>query len=117
MATVLLESLFLLSFQSSRLHRTASEIEEKNSVPAMTAGTNLIYAAGRVSLGFSGIHSLYELPLKRQVGKYNLFLFDGKQIGNLGPNSQWGINHYYFLGEAGLDKYKWIGKFARDSCL
>ncbi len=82
MATVLLESLFLLSFQSSGLHRTASEIEEKNSAATMTAGTNLSYAAGRVSLGFSGIHSLYELPLKRQVGKY-----------------------------------KWIGKFARDSGL
>ncbi|WP_339738759.1 hypothetical protein [uncultured Sunxiuqinia sp.] len=81
----------------------------------MTAGTKLSYAAGRVSLWFSGVHSHYDLPLKRQAGNYNLVLFDGKQIGNLGLDCQWGNNHYYFLGEAGLGKYKWIGKFARDS--
>jgi hypothetical protein len=88
------------SFQSSGLHRTASEIEDKNAVVGMTAGTNLSYAAERFSLGFSGIHSQYELPLQRQLADYNLFLFDGKQISNLGLNYQWGINRYYFFGEA-----------------
>ncbi len=88
------------SFQSSGLHRTEGEIEDKNSVASVTAGTNLSYATGRFSLGFSGIHSQYELLLHRQLADYNLFLFDGKQISNLGLNYQWGINRYYFFGEA-----------------
>ncbi len=88
------------SFQSSGLHRTASEIEDKNSVAAMTAGTSLSYAAERFSIGFSGIHFQYELPLQRQLASYNLFLFEGEQISNLGLNYQWGINRYYFFGEA-----------------
>ncbi|WP_053178783.1 ComEA family DNA-binding protein [Sunxiuqinia dokdonensis] len=88
------------SFQSSGLHRTSGEIEDKNSVAGITAGTNLSYSAGRFSFGFSAIHLQYEFPLQRQSSSYNLFLFEGKQISNLGVNYQWGINRYYFFGEA-----------------
>ena len=87
------------SFQSSGLHRTTGEIEDKNSVAAMTAGTSVNFATERFSLGLSGIHFQYEFPLKRQLSSYNLFLFEGKQVSNLGLSYRWGINRYYFFGE------------------
>ncbi|WP_430974474.1 helix-hairpin-helix domain-containing protein [Sunxiuqinia rutila] len=88
------------SFQSSGLHRTASEIEDKNSVEGLTTGTNLTYSAERFSIGFSAVHFRYELPLARRPADYNLFYFEGKQLSNAGLNYQWGMNRYYFFGEA-----------------
>ncbi|MGQ7869578.1 helix-hairpin-helix domain-containing protein [Sunxiuqinia sp. sy24] len=89
------------SFQSSGLHRTESEIEDKNSVSGLTTGVNLNYAGKHFSVGLSGIHFRYELPLARKEAAYNLFLFEGKQLSNLGLNYQWGMNRYFFFGEAG----------------
>lgn len=88
------------SFQSSGLHRTASEIEDKNSVGGTTLGTDLTYSADRFSLGLTGIHFRYDLPLEREDTDYNLFLFEGKQLSNLGINYQWGFNRYFLFGEA-----------------
>jgi hypothetical protein len=87
------------SFQTSGLHRTAGEIEDKNSVSGLTAGSGLKYSAGQFSLGLSAVHQQFELPLKKADADYNRFLFEGGQLTNLGADYQWGMNRYYFFGE------------------
>lgn len=88
------------SFQTSGLHRTVSEIEDKNSVSAFVSGSNLNYSAGKLSMGISALHYKYGLPLKRNGADYNRFLFEGDELTNLGMDYQLGINRCYFFGEA-----------------
>ena len=93
------DSAVFTSFQTSGLHRTESEIEDKNSVSGTTVGTNICYSGEQFTLGLTGVHFRYELPLERSDYDYNLFLFEGKQLTNLGLNYQWGMNRYYLFGE------------------
>lgn len=87
------------SFQSSGLHRTESEIEDKNSVSETTAGSYLTFSKGQFTLGLSGTHFQYELPLKRSEADYNRFLFEGKELTTVGLDYRWGVDRYYFFGE------------------
>ncbi|WP_321288539.1 helix-hairpin-helix domain-containing protein [uncultured Sunxiuqinia sp.] len=87
------------SFQTSGLHRSQNEIDDKNSVRAFTAGTNLSFSFDKLSIGLTGIHFRYELPLQRKRADYNLFLFDGRQVSNLGLSYKYGLNRYFFFGE------------------
>lgn len=87
------------SFQTSGLHRTISEIEDKKVVGSLIAGTNLKYSASQFSLGISAVHHRYELPLKRSGADYTRFLFEGDQLTNFGADYQWGFNRFYFFGE------------------
>lgn len=92
-------NLVFTSFQSSGLHRTESEIEDKNSVSGTTAGSYLTFSKGQFTFGLSGIHFQYELPLKRSETDYNRFLFEGKELTTVGADYRWGIDRYYFFGE------------------
>ncbi len=94
------EETVFTSFQSSGLHRTVNEIDDKNSVSALTIGTNLTYTFQRFSLGVTGVYNRYGLALDRKDADYNQFLFEGRQLTTVGANYQWGVNRYYFYGEA-----------------
>ncbi|WP_372776208.1 ComEA family DNA-binding protein [Mangrovibacterium sp.] len=87
------------SIQTSGLHRTESEIEDKNSVAALVGGAHLGYRTGRLELGFSGLHTCYELPLVRQSGLYNQFLFQGSEISNFSVDYRYTFNRMYLFGE------------------
>ena len=87
------------SFQTSGYHRTASEIQDKNSVTALTAGGNIRYEAERFSLGMTGTHVRYEYPLVRDQESYNQFLFQGTEVSNLSLDYRYGINRLYVFGE------------------
>lgn len=87
------------SFQTSGLHRTNSEIEDKNSVKEKSTGAYLVYTGKFYSIGISGIHTRYDHPLRRRDADYNRYLFHGKEINNLGIDYKIGINKYFLFGE------------------
>ena len=87
------------SFQTTGLHRTTHEIEDKNSVREQNGGAYLIYTGKFYSIGLSGIQTNYERPLKRREADYNQFLFDGNKISNYAIDYKIGLNNYFFFGE------------------
>lgn len=87
------------SFQTSGYHRTAGEIEDKNAVSALTAGGNIRYEAGRISLGLTGVYVDYQYPLVRDDASYNQFLFKGDKVTNLSIDYRYGVNRLYVFGE------------------
>lgn len=90
---------FFTSFQTSGLHRTESEIEDKNTVAAFVGGVHLAFHSGRLAVGVSGVHSRYGFPLERADDFYNQFLFEGKQISNFGVDYRYALNKFYLFGE------------------
>lgn len=87
------------SIQTSGLHRTASEIEDKNSVAAWNGGAHLSFNSGRFALGVSGVQTQFEYPLERADDLYNQFLFEGKRVSNLGLDYRCTFNRFYMFGE------------------
>jgi len=87
------------SIQASGLHRTASEIEDKNSVAALVGGAHLSFNSGRFALGVSGVQTQFEYPLDRADDLYNQFLFEGKRVSNLGVDYRCTFNRFYLFGE------------------
>ncbi len=87
------------SFQTSGLHRTDSEIEDKNSVYALVGGAHITYKPGRLEIGVSGVHTKYQFPLERADALYNQFLYEGKQITNVGLDYRYSLNRLYLFGE------------------
>ena len=87
------------SMQTSGLHRTESEIEDKNSVSAQVAGTHLSWKSGTLDLGLSAMQTRFGLPLVRDDELYNQFLFQGKQVSNLGVDYRCSLDKVYLFGE------------------
>ncbi|PTN07226.1 hypothetical protein [Mangrovibacterium marinum] len=91
--------LLFTSMQTSGLHRTESEIEDKNSVHALVGGAHLGFQTGNLQLGLTGMHTRYEFPLQRADALYNRYLFAGEQISNFGINYRYALNRLYLFGE------------------
>ncbi|RKD86192.1 ComEA family DNA-binding protein [Mangrovibacterium diazotrophicum] len=87
------------SIQTSGLHRTVSEIEDKNSVAALNGGAHLSFNSGRFALGVSGVQTQFEYPLDRADDLYNQFLFEGTRVSNLALDYRCTFNRFYLFGE------------------
>ena len=87
------------SFQTSGLHRTKSEIEDKNSVREESFGAYIQYTGKFYSLGFSGIQTYYGKALYRRESAYNRYLFEGNNISNYALDYKIGLNNYFLFGE------------------
>lgn len=87
------------SLQTSGYHRTAGEIDDKNSVSVLTAGGNVRYDSERLSLGVTGVHVAYRYPLVRDDEPWNRYLFSGDRAANLSADYRYGVNSLYLFGE------------------
>lgn len=91
--------LIFTSFQTSGLHRTASEIEDKNAVDALTGGARFLYNSGRLQIGVQGVHTRYQYPIERSDDLYNRYLFAGSTITNASVDFRFTLNKFYWFGE------------------
>lgn len=97
------------SIQTSGLHRTASEIEDKNSVNSLVGGCQIAFQTGNFLLGLSAMETRYEFPLKRSEDLYNRFLFSGDRITNFSLNYRYTINKLYMFGETAVSNHAFAG--------
>ena len=72
------------SFQTSGLHRTNSEIKNKDAVKEIIYGGNLSYIRRSLSLGITAVRTEYQSTLNRNLGIYNRFEFNQNHNLNLG---------------------------------
>ncbi|MGQ8338380.1 helix-hairpin-helix domain-containing protein [Sunxiuqinia sp. A32] len=87
------------SFQTSGLHRTQSEIADKNSVQERSIGSYLTFSGHNYTIGITALNTKYNLPLDRRDAEYNQFLFEGKQLSNFSIDYQVGFNRYFHFAE------------------
>ncbi len=87
------------SIQTSGLHRTASEIADKNSVTSFVAGMHIGLQSNNISIGLTGVHTQYQYPLVRSDDLYNRFLFAGNHLNNISADYRWSINRLFAFGE------------------
>ncbi|MBE8715458.1 ComEA family DNA-binding protein [Sphingobacterium hungaricum] len=97
------------SISSSGLHRTPSELENKNSVNQLVFGTDITYRKKQLKLGFTAINTQYSHLISKGDELRNEFSFEGKQLLNLGLNYQYSFKNTYFYGETA---HSWGSGFA-----
>lgn len=94
----------LSSIQISGLHRTLSEIENKNTSSEFLAGTNLAFENDWLKLGFTAQHSKLSDSVSYRNQPYQKFFPTGKIFQNLGLHYSAIRKNFYFFGEAAVNQ-------------
>jgi hypothetical protein len=95
---------FVSSLQNSGYHRTASEVEDKNSQTQVSFGGNLNYSTERIHIGINGVHYNFEHAIMKAGYLYNAYALSGKTAGNYSVDYSYTFKNLHFFGEAALDE-------------
>jgi hypothetical protein len=92
------------SLLTSGLHRTESEINDRNALSELFYGGNVRYRKRGVRIGFTGFSSKFSLPLTRDLQSYNQFEFRGKSLFSIGVDYSYHYRNINLFGETASDR-------------
>lgn len=87
------------SFQESGYHRTLTELADKNGIEEEFYGAHAHFKQNNLSLGLTGVHSLFSKNLNPSPEVYNTFYFKGDEITNLGFDYNYLYRNISLFGE------------------
>jgi hypothetical protein len=91
------------SFQTSGLHRTESELNDKNALTEVFMGFNLRYRTGRYRAGVTGYGSAFDILRDRESEAYSQFYFRGKRSFGIGADYSFILRNINLFGETAID--------------
>jgi hypothetical protein len=94
---------FFSSLQTSGLHRTNAELNDKNAIQTITGGTHLQYKTNNLQIGLQGIYYNFNKPFKKADDPYNAFAISGTQWGNASVDYSYNWRNLHFFGEVASD--------------
>ncbi len=98
---------FVSSLQTSGLHRTASEVEDKAAQRQLAFGGNFNYRMNKLKLGVNAIQFSLQNPLIRANDPYNFYALSGKNFGNYSFDYSYTVRNMHFFGEAAVTDKKY----------
>lgn len=90
------------SFQTTGLHRTLTEIENKNTVTETLTGARVSYRKERLKVGITHSNTLFSIPIQKSDTRVNRFQFEGSTSSNTSIDYNYYSNHIAFFGENAL---------------
>lgn len=94
---------FISSLQTSGLHRTKSELDDKGIQRQFAYGGNIAFNKSNFHIGANIIQYDFKLPITKAADPYNLYALSGKKIGNQSIDYSYTFRNLHFFGEAALD--------------
>ncbi len=91
---------YISSLQTSGLHRTQSEVEDKGSQQQFAVGGNLSYSNSHLHVGINAIQYHFKFPVNKSAEPYNLYSLSGKNLGNYSIDYSYTYKNLHFFGEA-----------------
>lgn len=88
------------ALQSSGLHRTESEIKNRNSIEEQNIGANILYKKDHIQFGFSALKTSFDKSFENGNRPYKLYNFQGKDNLTLGPNLSVSVQNFNVFAEA-----------------
>ncbi len=88
------------SLQVNGLHRTQTEILNKNTVSQYVYGANLQYNKRDFNSGLTVYHTRFSKPFAGPKSLYQLYNFKGSDLSNISLNYSYTLKNSYFFGEA-----------------
>ncbi|PKP19343.1 MAG: hypothetical protein CVU05_11650 [Bacteroidetes bacterium HGW-Bacteroidetes-21] len=92
------------SLQTSGLHRTPSELEDRHSITENVYGAHLQYNHKKFKIGATGITYNYSADLVKSTQPYNQFAFSGSSNSNAGIDYQASIRDLTIFGETAISE-------------
>lgn len=87
------------SLNISGLHRTKTEIENKNRISSTIYGSNIQYNSRNLNLGLTAYQSHFSMPFGAGKSLYEQYEFRGNSLTNLGFYYDYAFRNIYFFGE------------------
>ena len=96
------------SLMNSGLHRTSTEIENKNALSEKNAGINFSFAnnSKNVHIGYTSMGTWYSRPIVRDTRGYSLFEFTGNHNVVHSIDASWYFRNFNFFGEMAISSSK-----------
>ncbi len=88
------------SLTISGLHRSDSEIENKNNATQLVYGLNSRYTDSGLTLGFTAYRTKLDRPVAEGRLLYEKYDFSGRSLTNIGIHYSYTFKNTYFFGEA-----------------
>lgn len=93
---------FISSLQTSGLHRTNSELDDKGIQRQLAFGGNVKYRFNRLQVGANAVQYSFKYPLVKANDPYNLYALSGKIFGNYSIDYARTYRNLHFFGEAAM---------------
>jgi hypothetical protein len=87
------------SMNISGLHRTKSEIENKNQLASTIYGANIQYNTKSLNIGLTSYQTQFSIPFSAGKSLYEHYDFRGSSLTNLGMHYDYNLKNTYFFGE------------------
>ncbi len=91
---------YISSLQTSGLHRTKSETDDKGVQKQLAFGGNVAYNKSNWHLGINAIQYHFTLPVNKAPDAYNIYALSGKNFGNYSVDYSYTFKNMHFFGEA-----------------
>ncbi|MET4080129.1 hypothetical protein ABIB40_000069 [Pedobacter sp. UYP30] len=81
------------------LHRSKTELENRNSLSQKIFGVVAEYKTGNLNIGAVGYHTIFGNSFITQNAVYDSYSFTGKTLTNIGLHYNYSIKNFYLFGE------------------
>jgi len=95
---------FVSSLLLSGLHRTESEIEDKNTIKNTILGAAFRKKGHQWQVTINSLYEHLSAPLRRKPKTYNQFYFKGDRLFNNSLDYSFSLRKFYFFGESAIDQ-------------
>ncbi|MGC4022396.1 MAG: hypothetical protein QM734_10820 [Cyclobacteriaceae bacterium] len=90
---------FISSINYTGLHRTATEISNRNAITENNFASVLQFKKQAIDAGLIFHHTAFDVSMKRTPSIYNQFSFNGNANTNVGAYLNYNFNNYSFFSE------------------
>jgi hypothetical protein len=94
------------SFQNSGLHRTPTEIANRNNTRQVSAGGNIHFLGNRFQLGFNWVHFQFSRPFQKRDEPYNLYSLKGNLLSDYSIDYSYTLSNVHLFGEIASDRWR-----------
>ncbi|MDH3244569.1 MAG: helix-hairpin-helix domain-containing protein [Saprospiraceae bacterium] len=94
------------SLQTSGLHRTSSEIQDRKSVRNAIFGLSTGFESAGLKINLNGVINHFNLPFERRDQPYNQFRFRGRSLVNASIDYRYVYKNFHWFGELAFSDNK-----------
>ncbi|MBC8173487.1 MAG: hypothetical protein H7X71_06220, partial [Chitinophagales bacterium] len=97
------------SFQSSGLHRTETELADKDAIHETIGGIDISYFREQLTIGIAAVYFGYDTELNKDISPYEMYDFEGDQLLNASLHYSYLFRNILFFGETAMSDNKKVG--------
>jgi len=90
------------SLQQTGMHRTLSEVLDKNTSKQTNVGADFVYQNSKMEVGIAGLYTNFKDVYARQDRPYNIFHFSGQNLLNASVHYRYLLGNIHLFGETAI---------------